>query len=84
MVLSSRDGSSSCKDAVVAATVVSYRLDEDTTMAFEIEPVPGFRPAGANEIAGRIREAVDPGPGRGARRAGARTRGLTGDPLQDR
>ena len=42
------------------ATVVSYRLDEDTTVAFEIEPVPGFRPAGANEIAGRIREAVEP------------------------
>jgi hypothetical protein len=42
------------------ATVVSYRLDEDTTVAFEIEPVAGFRPAGANEIAGRIREAVEP------------------------
>jgi hypothetical protein len=46
--------------ARMATTVVSYRLDEDTTVAFEVEPSAGFRPAGPNEIAGQIREAVQP------------------------
>jgi Trypsin-co-occurring domain 1 len=48
------------EDRAVAATVVSYALDEDTTVRFEIEPTAGFRPAGADEVAGRIRDAVEP------------------------
>jgi hypothetical protein len=44
----------------VAATVVSYALDDETVVRFEIEPSAGFRPAGPDEIAGRIREAVTP------------------------
>lgn len=40
--------------------VVSYALDDDTVVRFEIEPGTGFRPAGPDEIAGRIREAVTP------------------------
>jgi hypothetical protein len=33
----------------VATTVVRYQLDDDTTVAFEVEPSTGFRPAGPNE-----------------------------------
>lgn len=42
------------------ATVVSYELDDDTVVRFEIEPGDGFRSAGSEEIMGRIREAVAP------------------------
>jgi hypothetical protein len=40
--------------------VVSYALDDGTVVRFEIEPYAGFRPAGPDEIVGRIREAVAP------------------------
>lgn len=40
--------------------VVTYELDPETTVQFEIEPPPGFQPAGAEEIAGQVRAAVDP------------------------
>jgi predicted neutral ceramidase superfamily lipid hydrolase len=40
--------------------VVSYTLDDERVVRFEIEPGAGFRPAGPDEIAGRIREAVAP------------------------
>lgn len=44
----------------MAATVVSYELDDETVVRFEIEPGEGFRTAGAEEIVGRIRDAVAP------------------------
>ena len=44
----------------MVATVVSYALDDGTVVRFEIDPGTGFRPAGPDEIAGRIREAVAP------------------------
>lgn len=44
----------------MAVAVVSYALDDETVVRFEIEPSAGFRPAGPDEIAGRIREAVAP------------------------
>jgi Trypsin-co-occurring domain 1 len=44
----------------VAASVVSYELDAETVVRFEIEPSADFRPAGPDEIAGRLREAVGP------------------------
>lgn len=40
--------------------VVAYQLDDQTTARFEIEPLPGFRPVGPQEIVGRVREAVGP------------------------
>lgn len=40
--------------------VVRYELDGATEVLFEIEPANGFRPAGAAEIAGHVREAVEP------------------------
>jgi hypothetical protein len=42
------------------SAVVSYDLDDGTIVRFEIEPSPDFRPAGPDEIAGRIRDAVAP------------------------
>src|SRR5215469_12793792 len=44
----------------MATDIVTYQLDDSTTVRFEVEPPPGFRPAGAEEIAGRVREAVGP------------------------
>jgi hypothetical protein len=46
--------------AVVSTQVVTYQVDESTVVSFEIDPVPGFRQAGANEIAGKVRDAVGP------------------------
>jgi hypothetical protein len=42
------------------APVVQYQLDDGTVVRFEVEATAGFRPAGPNEIAGKIREAVGP------------------------
>ncbi|MFI6516677.1 CU044_2847 family protein [Spirillospora sp. NPDC050679] len=42
------------------AEVVRYELDDTTQVTFEIIPESGFRPAGAAEAAGRVRDAVDP------------------------
>ena len=42
------------------AAVVSYPLEDGTVVRFEIEPGADFRPAGPDEIAGRIRETVAP------------------------
>jgi len=44
----------------MSTQIVSYQLDDSTTVQFEFEPPPGFSPAGAGEIAGRVREAVGP------------------------
>jgi hypothetical protein len=44
----------------VSVEVVSYLLDDGTVVRFEIEPNAEFRPAGPDEIAGRIQEAVGP------------------------
>ncbi|MEV5556353.1 CU044_2847 family protein [Nonomuraea wenchangensis] len=40
--------------------VVTYYVDESTTVQFEIEPPPGFQPAGPGEIVGKVRETLDP------------------------
>ncbi|MFF2807692.1 CU044_2847 family protein [Streptomyces sp. NPDC058000] len=44
----------------MASQVVSYELDDRTVARFEIEPADGFHPVGAEEVAGRVREAVSP------------------------
>jgi hypothetical protein len=46
--------------APMSSEVVRYRVDGDTVTLFEIEPVPGFRPAGAGDVAGTIKDAVGP------------------------
>lgn len=40
--------------------VVRYRVDDSTVVGFEVEPGPGWHQAGAKEVAGRVREAVEP------------------------
>ena len=40
--------------------VVTYRVDDSTTVKFEIEPAEGFRPAGPEEVLGRVQQAVEP------------------------
>jgi hypothetical protein len=45
---------------MMSSQVVTYQVDDSTTVKFEIDPPEGFRSAGPNEVAGRIREAVDP------------------------
>src|SRR5580692_4286887 len=44
----------------MSSQVVTYRVDDATTVRLEIEPAEGFRPAGPGEVAGRIREAITP------------------------
>lgn len=40
--------------------VVTYQVDDETTVGFEIEPVEGFVPAGMDEVAGQVRKAAEP------------------------
>jgi len=44
----------------MSSQVVTYRVDDATTVKFEIEPTEGFRPAGPEEILGRVGQAVGP------------------------
>ena len=45
----------------MSSQVVTYQVDDSTTVSFEIEPVAGFRPAASpNEIVGKVRSAVGP------------------------
>jgi hypothetical protein len=40
---------------------VRYVLDDQTTVVgFEIDPCPGFQPAGPGEIVGKLRKAIEP------------------------
>ncbi|HET9254978.1 MAG TPA: CU044_2847 family protein [Pseudonocardiaceae bacterium] len=63
------------------AAVVSYALDDGTVVRFEIEPGAGFRPAGPDEIAGRIRDAVAPAV-EGARAVLAKVREAAPDKIE--
>lgn len=40
--------------------VVTYEVDADTVVKFEVEPVPGFTPASADQILGRMQDAIEP------------------------
>jgi Trypsin-co-occurring domain 1 len=44
----------------MSTQIITYRVDDSTTVKFEAEPTPGFRPAGAEEVLGRVREAAGP------------------------
>jgi hypothetical protein len=44
----------------MSATVVRYALDGQTAVGFEIEPAPGFRPVGNDELIGELRQALAP------------------------
>lgn len=40
--------------------VASYRLDDATVVRFEFDPPEGYRSAGPDHVAGRIRDAAGP------------------------
>jgi len=40
--------------------IVTYALDDATDVRFEIDPEPGFSPAGPGQILGQVRRAVEP------------------------
>ncbi|OJF15332.1 CU044_2847 family protein [Couchioplanes caeruleus] len=44
----------------MSSEVVRYRVDAETVAQIEIAPVAGFRPAGAGDIAGTVKESVGP------------------------
>ena len=44
----------------MSTEVVRYRVDDETVAQFEIEPVEGFRPASAGDIAGTIKDSAGP------------------------
>ncbi|WP_406202701.1 hypothetical protein OH807_24880 [Kitasatospora sp. NBC_01560] len=44
----------------MSSHVVSYTLDEHTTVGFEIEASDDFHPVGAETAVARVREAVQP------------------------
>jgi|SRR5579859_8036439 len=45
----------------MSSQVVTYAVDADTEVSFEIDPVPGFVPAAARgEVIGRVKTAIGP------------------------
>ena len=44
----------------MSSQIVTYRVDDSTTVKFEIEPTGGFQPASADQVLGRVRDAIDP------------------------
>ena len=44
----------------MATQVVTYQVDDSTTVHFEMEPPEGFRPAAAGQVLGKVRDAVGP------------------------
>jgi hypothetical protein len=44
----------------VPPQIVTYRVDDVTTVKFEIDPTEGFRPAGPDQVLGWVREGVTP------------------------
>jgi hypothetical protein len=44
----------------MSSPVVTYSLDDDAVVRFEIEPTDGWRNASHPQVLGRIREAVGP------------------------
>jgi len=41
-------------------TLVTYAAGDNQTVLFEIDPVPGFEPAGVDDVLGRVRDAIEP------------------------
>jgi hypothetical protein len=44
----------------LTSQVVSYQLDDSTVVRFETDPPPWSSPAGPREVAGQLREAIEP------------------------
>jgi hypothetical protein len=48
------------RGGLVSSQIVTYQVDESTTVKFEIEPTEGFRPAGPDQVLGWVKDAVTP------------------------
>jgi hypothetical protein len=46
--------------ALAASQIVTYRVDDETTVDIEIEPVGDYLPAGVGDVVGRVRTAAQP------------------------
>ncbi|WP_232246428.1 CU044_2847 family protein [Kitasatospora mediocidica] len=44
----------------MASQVVSYELDPNTVVQFEIEPTDGYQQVGADQVLGRVQESIRP------------------------
>lgn len=44
----------------MSTQIVTYRVDDSTSVMFEVEPPEGFRPAAPGQVLGRVRDAVGP------------------------
>ncbi|MET8040333.1 CU044_2847 family protein [Micromonospora sp. NPDC005215] len=44
----------------MSSEVVRYEVDNKTVAQIEIEPIAGFQPASAGDVAGRVRDAAEP------------------------
>jgi hypothetical protein len=44
----------------LVSQVVTYRLDDELEVRFEIDPVEGFTPAGVDEVGVLVRQAIEP------------------------
>ena len=44
----------------MSTQIVTYDVDDVTTVKFEIEPTEGFRPAAPGQVLGQVRAAVGP------------------------
>ena len=45
---------------MAVSQIATYRIDDATTVRFEVEPVPGFTPASPGSVAGKVKEAAGP------------------------
>lgn len=46
--------------ALTESQIVTYRVDDETTVDIEIDPIPGYRPAGVGDVVGQVRRAAGP------------------------
>ncbi|WP_030376325.1 CU044_2847 family protein [Streptomyces rimosus] len=44
----------------MASQVVSYALDDETVVRFEVEPTDDWHPVAAGDVVGRVRDAAGP------------------------
>jgi hypothetical protein len=68
---------------LTAAQVVTYRVDDETTVDIEIAPIAGYLPAGVGDVVGRVRAAAAPAV-KAARVVLAEVRQLSPDGVQVR
>lgn len=61
--------------------IISYRVDDETVAQFEIEPPPGYQPAGIRDVPALVTEAAEPAV-RAARVVLERMRALSPDGIE--